>query len=77
MKNPFSIYTMERDHDDSGVSGTGHVGYAVVFPNGLCIVSFRMDLQTSSKSCTIYQSFEDAVKIHGHGGKTRFEPMPL
>lgn len=75
--NPFKLYILQRDHDDSGVSGTGHVGHAVVMPNGLCIVSFRVELATSVTACTVYQSFEDAVKIHGHGGKTLFLPLPI
>ena len=66
------IYALMRDEDESGVSGTGHVAWAVRFPSGLTVVHFRPEIGPKVSSAAVYQSFEDAVKCHGHGGKTRF-----
>lgn len=65
-------YVLLRDVDESGVSGTGFVGWAVVFPHGMTCVSFRDDVGPGVRSVAVYQSFKEAEAIHGHGGKTRF-----
>jgi hypothetical protein len=66
-------YALVRDVDESGVSGTGHIAWAVEFPHGVVAVSFRDDTAGPGvKSVAAYFSLDDAKKVHGHGGKTRF-----
>lgn len=61
-------FTFVRDVDESGVSGTGVVAEGIEFSNGKVAVCFLSD---KVKSAIVYDSIEDAVAIHGHGGKTR------
>lgn len=64
------IYELVRDADISGISGTGRVGDVVVFPNGKVVVAW--DTPAKISTVVIYDSLEDAIKIHGHNGATRF-----
>jgi hypothetical protein len=59
----FFLYRWE---DVSGVSGTGVVAEGVRFGNGKCAVTWR----GAVKSVTVYDSVEELVRIHLHGGKT-------
>jgi hypothetical protein len=59
----FFLYRWE---DVSGVSGTGVVAEGVRFGNGKCAVTWRGPV----KSVTVYDSVEEVVRIHLHGGKT-------
>lgn len=61
----FYVYRME---DISGVSGTGLVAEGIQFTNGKVAVTWR----TEVNSVTVYDSMLDAMKIHGHGGYTKF-----
>lgn len=61
------LFTLQRDEDESGVSGTGPVAHGVVFPDG--VVAMRW--ATGTASTAIYASIGDVEIIHGHGGKTR------
>lgn len=63
-------FTLERDEDVSGVSGTGTVAVGVVLPTGRCIIEWlpgRVDV----RSIVVYQSLDEVREIHGHGGATR------
>ena len=71
MVNVLEIYEMIRDTDVSGISGTGRVGDVVVFPNGKVVVAWDTPMYIST--VVIYDSLDDAKKIHGHNGATRFE----
>lgn len=64
------LLRMIRDDDESGVSGTGHVADVVVWHDGTVTVRWR----TETRSTAVYDSLADALKIHGHGGKTRIVP---
>lgn len=66
------LFSLVRDVDETGVSGTGHVADGVQFPNGKCAVCWR----TATTSTAIYDSIADVEKIHGHGGKTRIVWVP-
>ena len=66
------VYEIIRDEDVSGISGTGRVGDVAVFPNGKVVVAW--DTPQRISTVVIYDSLEDAQKIHGHSGKTRFVP---
>lgn len=71
------MFALVRDTDESGVSGIGHIAWAVEFPHGLVALTFRDDTPNGPgvRSCYWYLSLADAVTIHGHGGKTRFVPL--
>jgi hypothetical protein len=60
------IFHLVRDEDETGVSGTGTVAVGVVFPDG----TVAMRWNTNTASTAVYDSLEDVIKIHGHGGKT-------
>lgn len=60
-------FTLERDTDVSGVSGTGTVADGVVFPDGVAVIRWRGDRQ----STVVWPSIEDVEAIHGHNGATR------
>lgn len=60
-------FQLHRDHDVSGVSGEGVVADGVVFPDGVAVVRWRGDRQ----STVVWPSVEDVIAIHGHGGATR------
>lgn len=59
-------FHLQRNEDESGVSGTGIVTEGVEFSDGSC----AMRWMTNTSSTTFYSSIEDVVTIHGHGGKT-------
>lgn len=60
-------FTLHRDHDETGVSGTGTVAEGVVFSNGWCAMTWL----TATTSVAFYPSIETLQAIHGHGGLTR------
>ena len=60
-------FTLERDTDVSGVSGTGTVADGVVFPDGVTVIRWRGERQ----STVVWPSVEDVEAIHGHNGATR------
>lgn len=60
-------FTLVRDIDESGVSGTGEVAEGVVFDDDRA----GMTWLTDSRSIAFYPSIQVLERIHGHGGKTR------
>ncbi|MEV0445864.1 hypothetical protein AB0I84_12825 [Streptomyces spectabilis] len=62
------LFTLERDHDVTGVSGTGTVADGAVWPDGSVSIRWRGD----RPSIVFWERLEDAVAVHGHGGATRF-----
>lgn len=67
-------FVLIRDEDETGTSGTGHIAWAVQFPHGLVAVTFRDDAPSGPgvRSCYWYLSMEEAIKVLGNDGKTRF-----
>ena len=61
------LFELQRDVDETGVSGVGVVAHGIVFPDG----SVAMRWATGTASTAVYASIEDVEAIHGHGGKTR------
>lgn len=59
-------FSLVRNEDASGVSGTGHVASGVQFVDGKCV----MHWDTSTSSIAIYESVTDLIAIHGHEGRT-------
>ncbi len=54
------LFTVIRNHDQSGVSGVGRVLDGVLFPNGKVVICWRVEFQTVA----IYESFEAFKTIH-------------
>jgi hypothetical protein len=59
-------FHLHRREDESGVSGTGVVAEGAQFSDGRCVLHWL----TAVSSIAIYDSIDDLVAIHGHGGKT-------
>jgi hypothetical protein len=62
-------FRLARDVDVSGVSGVGIVADGVVFPDGVSVIRWRGERQ----STVVWPSVEDVEAIHGHNGATRIE----
>lgn len=61
------VFWLQRDHDVSGVSGTGTVADGVLWPDGAVTIRWR----GPRPSTVNWQSLDDAEHVHGHGGATR------
>lgn len=59
-------FTLRRDVDHTGVSGTGTVADGVEFPDGTVAVRWRGE----HVSTVVWASLADALHVHGHGGAT-------
>jgi hypothetical protein len=59
-------FHLRRIEDETGISGTGIVTDGLVFEDGSVIMKWN----TETTSVGIYQSIEDVIIIHGHGGRT-------
>jgi transcriptional regulator with XRE-family HTH domain len=60
-------FWLQRDHDVSGVSGTGIVAHGCLWPDGTASVRW-----TGERPSTVFwDSIDDAIAVHGHGGHTR------
>lgn len=64
-------YVLQRDQDESGVSGTGPVGMVCVFPNGQAVLQWSENTEAGVPSLSVFPTLADLEKVHGHGGKTR------
>lgn len=60
-------FELHRDHDVSGVSGTGVVGYGVQFADGTVVTRWNAAI---AQTC-VWTSIADVEHVHGHGGATR------
>lgn len=71
------LFHLERDEDESGVSGTGVVAEGVEFTNGMVVVIWL----SHTPSINTYFNIKNLDQIHRHGGKTRvvidYEEQPL
>lgn len=64
------IFSLIRDEDVSGVSGTGVIAEIVRFASGKVVVSF-LPHTAGVSNVIVYDSIADVERVHGHGGKTR------
>lgn len=64
-QRPCMFYLMRRQ-DHSGVSGTGVVAEGIEFTNGKVAMAWLTD----TSSICVYDSMEDLVIVHGHGGSS-------
>ncbi|MET9517454.1 hypothetical protein [Streptomyces sp. NPDC002994] len=60
-------FTLVRNIDETGVSGTGVIVEGLEFTDGTVALRWL----TGTTSTAIYASMRDVETIHGHGGKTR------
>ena len=67
MKEKFSRFILMRTEDETGVSGEGIVAEGVQFANGKVVINWLTD----TSSTTVFDSIEDVLAVHGHGGKTQ------
>ena len=67
MQSQMRKFVLEREEDESGVSGTGIVAEGVVFTNGFAVLSWLTPLT----SVAVYHSIDVLERVHGHGGKTK------
>jgi hypothetical protein len=61
------MFRLERDEDETGISGTGIVAQGVVFDDGTAALRWLSE----HTSTAVYASLRDVETIHGHNGKTR------
>lgn len=61
------LFELHRSVDESGVSGTGVVAEGACFSDGVCAMRWK----TGTASTAVYDSPEDLIAIHGHGGATQ------
>lgn len=64
----FRRFIIQRDVDETGVSGTGQVVEGIQFEDGR--VAFRW-CANPERSTGNFDTIEAMMKIHGHDGKTR------
>lgn len=68
METGIRHFVLQRDEDETGISGTGVVADGVVFnSNGKVALSWN----TEHTSVAVYDDIETVEAIHGHDGKTR------
>lgn len=64
--NATNLFRLIRHEDVTGISGTGVVAEGVEWPNGqVCLWWYG-----EHSSVAVWQSLDDAMKIHGHNGAT-------
>jgi hypothetical protein len=68
-RNQLIRFVLVRDEDLTGVSGTGVVAEGIVFTSGLVVIHWLRE----PFSMGLYQSLEDVIFIHGHGGRTKMQ----
>lgn len=62
-------FYLKRVTDVSGVSGIGRVAFGIEMPSGRAVIEWL----TSTTSEGIYNSVDECIQIHGHGGDTEIE----
>jgi hypothetical protein len=62
-------FTLVREEDVSGVSGTGVVAEGVLLSNNKVVLSWCSPYH----SVTVFDTIEDLEAIHGHEGRTWIE----
>jgi hypothetical protein len=65
----FRRFNLVRHRDITGVSGTGVVAEGVQYSTGKVAVCWL----GLFSSVVVWDSIEDAVRVHGHGGATEVE----
>lgn len=71
-------FLIVRDHDVTGISGTGVVAEGVQFSDGTVAVRWRVisgvhAARGVKPTTVIHPDIESVVALHGHNGATRIE----
>lgn len=69
------LFALQREEDESGVSGTGVVAYGIRFPEPNSRVALGWVSGSGHTSVAVYDSIEAVESIHGHGGSTHVVPL--
>ena len=59
-------FLLYRKIDETGISGAGVVAEGIQWTCGKCSLCWLTDVS----SVAVYDSLDDVIAIHGHGGKT-------
>lgn len=78
-------FKMIRKEDLTGTSGTGVVALGKILLNGKAEITWCVPAKIADgslrniKTTTLYNSWEDAILLHGHGGRTliRFDDTDI
>lgn len=62
----FARFLLKREQDVSGVSGTGIVAEGIQFTDRTVVLRWL----GKTASTVIWDTLEDAMKVHGHDGRT-------
>ena len=68
-RNQLIRFVLVREEDLTGVSGTGVVAEGIVFTCGQVVIHWLRE----PFSMGLYQSLDDVIFIHGHGGRTKLQ----
>lgn len=60
-------FALQRHQDATGISGTGLVAFGTTYPSGRTTLAWCC---SDVPSVSIYDSPEQVIQIHGHGGGT-------
>lgn len=61
-------FELQRDEDETGISGTGVVAEGIEFTDGRVALRWCVG---QHKSTVMWDDIESVEAIHGHSGKTR------
>lgn len=64
---PVRTFSLQRDRDVSGVSGTGHVADGIEWSDGTVVLRWL----TSTPTTTMHENIRSVEKVHLHDGATR------
>lgn len=83
---PIRAWTLRRNHDVGGISGTGVVAHAAELPagGGRSVAFSRWASESPPpghdkpvRQTSAWAHITDAMAVHGHGGHTQFVPLPI
>lgn len=60
-------FHLQRDEDETGVSGPGRVAEGCQFSNGVIVLEWLSTCASTNR----YANEECMMQVHGHGGKTK------
>ncbi|MFD4394681.1 hypothetical protein [Kitasatospora sp. NPDC058478] len=61
------LFTLQRDTDITGISGTGTIAHGVQWPDGAVTIRWTGDRPSTVQ----WTGIDDVIAINGHGGHTR------
>jgi hypothetical protein len=71
------LFKLQRNEDESGVSGTGTVAYGLRFPEPNGCVALGWVAGHGLTSVAVYDDLDKMMKIHGHGGSTTLSAIDV